>query len=48
MKESTMKKKINKIISESACNEEVWVTVEEMFGDAGMNILFEMNFPEED
>ena len=42
-----IRKEIEKIIAESACNEEVWITVDEMFGDAGMNILFEMNFPEE-
>ncbi len=43
-----IKKEVKKIIKESACNEEVWVTVEEMFGDEGINILFEIGYPRED
>lgn len=40
-----MEEKINEIIKESACNEEVWVRVEEMFDDAGVNYLMEIGFP---
>ncbi len=39
-----MEKSIQKIIKESACNEEVWVTVDEQFGDDGINYLFSINF----
>lgn len=39
-----MLEEIKKIINESACDEEIIVTVEEMFGDAGINILFELGF----
>lgn len=41
-----MKKEIEAIIKEAACEEEVWVTVDEMFGDAGVNYLFEIGYPE--
>lgn len=41
-----MKKEIEAIIKEAACEEEVWVTVGEMFGDAGVNYLFEIGYPE--
>lgn len=40
-----IKQQIKKIIEESACPEEVWVRVEEEFGDAGINILFKLGFP---
>lgn len=41
-----MIKEIKKIIKTSCCDEEVWVRVEEEFDDAGVNYLFEINFPE--
>ena len=41
-----MERRINEIIESSACPEEVWVTVEEEFYDAGINYLFEMGFEE--
>ena len=41
-----MKERILQIIDESACDEEVWVRVEEEFGDSGINILLEMGYPE--
>ena len=47
MSRKSMIKEIKKIIKESACNEEVWVTVEELFDDEGVNYLFEINYPEE-
>ena len=47
MNRKSMIKEIKKIIKESACNEEVWVTVEELFDDEGVNYLFEINYPEE-
>ncbi|MBQ6223439.1 MAG: hypothetical protein IJJ44_12575 [Solobacterium sp.] len=34
-----MNKAIMKIIKESACYEEIWVTVDEKFGDDGINVL---------
>ena len=47
MSRKEMIKKIKSIIKESACNEEVRVTVEELFDDEGVNYLFEINYPEE-
>lgn len=37
-----MKKAIKKIIKESACYEEIWYTVDEQFGDDGINMLEEI------
>ena len=39
-----MEKRIKEIIKTSACPEEVWVRVEEEFGDAGMCYLYEIKF----
>ena len=47
MSRKAMIKEIERIINESACTEEVWVTVEELFDDEGVNYLFEINYPEE-
>ena len=41
-----MEKRIRQIIDESACPEEVWVTVEEEFDDAGINYLYEIGYEE--
>ncbi len=39
-----MEKRIQEIINESCCPEEVWVTVEEEFDDAGINYLLEIGY----
>ncbi len=41
-----MANRIQEIISESFCPEEVWVRVEEEFDDAGINYLFEIDYPQ--
>lgn len=41
-----MKERILQIIAESYSDEEVWVRVEGDYGDAGINILLEMGYPE--
>ena len=43
-----MKERIEQIIKESFCNEEVWVRVDEEFGDAGINYLFSIGYPDAD
>lgn len=39
-----MKEKILEIIDESSCNEEVIATVEELYGDEGINMLYDLDF----
>ena len=43
-----MEERIKEIIRTSACNEEVWITVEEEFDDAGINYLMSIGFGHED
>lgn len=39
-----MLEQIKKIVNESACDEEILITVEEMYGDAGINALTELGY----
>ena len=45
---TTLKERIEEIIEESTCCEEVWVRAEEEFGDGGVNYLLSIGYPEED
>ena len=40
-----MENNIKQIIEESCCTEEVWVRVEEEYGDEGINYLFSIGYP---
>ena len=39
-----MEKEIEKIIKSAGCVEEVWETVEERFGDEGLNYLYQIKY----